>query len=71
MQNSAKDHNPGLKSDEGERTDTFQKSEKSFFAEKAKANQLSGLKQNSTVSQISVERIDTQKELAKVAGVSR
>ena len=44
---------------------------KPIIAEKAKEQQLSTLKQN-TVSQISVERkpIDTQKELAKVAGVS-
>lgn len=43
---------------------------KPVIAEKAKENQLSTLKQNKTVSQKSVERIDTQKELAKVAGVS-
>lgn len=43
---------------------------KPVISEKAKANQLQGLKQNSTVSQKSVERIDTQKELATVAGVS-
>lgn len=43
---------------------------KPVIAAKAKENQLSTLKQNSTVSQKSVERIDTQKELAKAAGVS-
>ena len=43
---------------------------KPVIAEKAKENQLSTLKQNKTVSQKSVERIDTQKELAKAAGVS-
>lgn len=43
---------------------------KPVIAEKAKEKQLSALKQNATVSQKSVERLDTQKELAKIAGVS-
>lgn len=43
---------------------------KPVISAKAKENQLSTLKQNSTVSQKSVERIDTQKELARAAGVS-
>lgn len=41
-----------------------------LISEKAKLNQLSGLKQYDSVSQKSVERIDTQKELASLAGVS-
>lgn len=43
---------------------------KPIIEDKAKANQLSGLKQNFTVSQKSVKPIDTQRELAKIAGVS-
>lgn len=43
---------------------------KPVIAERAKEKQLAGLKQNNTVSQKSVERVDTQKELAKIAGVS-